>query len=65
MGEVVLCIGLTTLPLSSADFLEILGASNSCSPKGLTRPEMGQLYLSVIYSVLLASLRKQEINEVT
>jgi len=26
---------------SSADWLEILGASNSCSPKGLSRPLHG------------------------
>jgi hypothetical protein len=31
------CVGLTTL-VSSADCLEILGPSNSCSPQGLSRP---------------------------
>jgi hypothetical protein len=35
------CVGLTNLPHSCADFFEILGASNSCSPKGLSRPLMG------------------------
>jgi hypothetical protein len=29
---------LTTLPPSCVDCLEILGASLSCSPKGLSRP---------------------------
>jgi hypothetical protein len=28
------CVGLTTLPPSCADCLEILGASNSCRPNG-------------------------------
>jgi hypothetical protein len=65
MGEVVLCVGLTSLPLSSADFLETFRASTSCRGKGITRPAMGQLYLSVIYSVLLSSLSKQEMNEVS
>jgi hypothetical protein len=32
------CIGLTTLPPSCSDGLEILGASNSLNPKGLSRP---------------------------
>jgi hypothetical protein len=35
------CVGLTTLLPSSVNFLEILGASNSCSPKGLSRPVHG------------------------
>ena len=35
------CVELTTLPLSCADRLNILGASNSCSSKSLTRPIMG------------------------
>jgi len=34
-------VELTTLPPSCADCLEILGASNSCSTKSLTRPIMG------------------------
>jgi len=33
--------GLTTIPHTCADCLEILGASASCSPKGLSRPVMG------------------------
>jgi hypothetical protein len=37
--------GLTTLPPSRADCLEILGASSFCSGKGLSRPGMGYLYL--------------------
>ena len=39
------CVGLTSLPHSCADCLEILGASTSCGPKGLARPAMrlGQL----------------------
>ena len=32
---------LETLPLSCADCLEILGASTSYSPKGLSAPVMG------------------------
>jgi hypothetical protein len=32
------CVGLTTLPPSCAECLEILGASTSWSPKGLSRP---------------------------
>jgi len=32
------CAGLTTLPPSGADFLAILRASSSRSPKGLSRP---------------------------
>jgi len=44
-------VQLTTLPLSCADRLETLGATNSWSPKGLFRPVMGQLYLLfMIYS---------------
>jgi hypothetical protein len=35
------CVGLTTLPPSFADCLELLGTSTSCSPKGLCRPVMG------------------------
>ena len=38
------CVGLTTLPPSHADCLEILGASTFCSPKGLSRPIMGWLF---------------------
>ena len=35
------CVGLTDLPPSCADCLEILGASISWSPKGLSRLIMG------------------------
>jgi hypothetical protein len=38
------CIGLTMLPPSCADCLEILNVSNSWSPNGLSRPVMGLLY---------------------
>jgi len=39
------CVGLTTLPPSCADCLEILGASTFWILKGLSRPVMGLLYL--------------------
>jgi hypothetical protein len=35
------CVGLTTLPPLCADWLNILGASTSWSPKGLSRPVQG------------------------
>ena len=38
------CVVLTTLPPSCADFLEILGASTSWKPQGLSRPVDGLLY---------------------
>jgi hypothetical protein len=38
------CVGLTTLPPSSVDCLEILGTSNSWITKSLSRPVMGLLY---------------------
>jgi hypothetical protein len=37
-GRVRWCVGLTTLPPSCAHSLEILGASTSWSPNGLSRP---------------------------
>jgi len=40
-GKGCLCIGLTTLPFSCADCLEIVGASTSCSPKGPSWTLMG------------------------
>jgi hypothetical protein len=43
-------IRLKTLPPSRADFLTILGASNSCSRKGLSRPIMGLLYVLLRFS---------------
>jgi len=39
------CIMLTTLPPLCADYLEILAASTSWSPKGLLRHVQGKLYL--------------------
>jgi hypothetical protein len=39
------CVGLTSLPPSCAYCLEILGASTSWSPKGLSRPVVGLLYV--------------------
>jgi hypothetical protein len=38
------CVGLTTVPPSCADCLEILGALTSWSSKGMSRPVMGLLY---------------------
>ena len=38
------CVGLITLQPSYANCLEILGASVSWSPEGLSRPVMGELY---------------------
>jgi hypothetical protein len=40
------CVRLRTLPPLCADCLEILGASTSQSPKGLSRPVMGLFYLT-------------------
>ena len=34
-------VGLTILPPSRADCVKILGALNSCCPKGLSRPVIG------------------------
>ena len=39
--KATVCVWLTTLPPSCADCLEILGASNSCSTKGWSRPVLG------------------------
>jgi len=41
MGKGDRCVGLTTLPPPCADCLEILEASTSWSPKGLSRTAMG------------------------
>jgi hypothetical protein len=38
------CVGLTTLPPSCADCLEILAASTSLNPQGLSGPVMGLFY---------------------
>ena len=42
-------VGLTILPPSCADYLDILGASISCKPQGLSRPVMGDLYLYLLH----------------
>jgi hypothetical protein len=39
------CVGLTTLPPSCANCLEILTASTPWNPKGLSRSVMGLLYV--------------------
>jgi len=44
------CVGLKALPPSCAECLEILGTSTSISPKGLSGPAMGQLYLYIYLS---------------
>ena len=38
-------VGLSTLPPSCADCLDVLGVSTSCILKDLSSPVMGQLYL--------------------
>jgi hypothetical protein len=43
------CVGLTTLPPSRADYLEILGASNSWKPKGLSKPVQGLFYRYLLH----------------
>ena len=50
------CVGLTTLPPSCADCLEILGASISCTPTVLSRPVQGQLYLHQIFASGISSI---------
>ena len=42
-------VGLTTLPPSCADCLEIWGASTCWNPLGLSSPVMGLLYLFICY----------------
>jgi hypothetical protein len=55
-------IGLTTLPPSCADCLEILGASTSWNPKGLSRPVMGYVYLfTTIRGILYNRLERLEL----
>jgi len=44
-GKVGRCVGLTTLPHSCADYLEIWETQHSWKPQGLSRPVMGFLYL--------------------
>ena len=41
------CVGLTTLPPSCADYLEILGTSNTCNPSGFSRSIQGLLFIFV------------------
>ena len=48
------CVGLTTLPHSCTDYLDILGTS--ISHKGLSRCVMGQLYLACFLYLFLVSL---------
>jgi len=43
-GTQIQCVGLTTLPPSCADCLEILGPSTSWNPQGLSMPVKGLLY---------------------
>jgi len=52
------CVGLTTLPPSCADRLDILETSTSCRPKGLSRPVHGLLY-HYCRSMLLQNRAKQ------
>jgi len=42
------CMGLTTLPLSCVDYLEILGVSTSWGPMGLSRSVLGELFLLTV-----------------
>ena len=39
-------VGLTTLPPSYAECLEILGMSTSWNPKGFSRPVQGLIYIN-------------------
>jgi len=43
------CLGLTTLPYSCVDSLEILGTSNIWSSNGLCRPVNGLLFVALFY----------------
>ena len=47
---------LATLPPSCADCLEILGASKSWSPQGLSRVEMGLLYNCTVFNARTAQV---------
>jgi hypothetical protein len=44
------CVRLTTLPLLCADYLEILGASTSWSPKGLPGLYRDRFYQNLVVS---------------
>ena len=47
------CVGLTTLPPSCADCLEIWEPQPPGNPQGLSRPVMGLLYL-YLYGALVS-----------
>jgi hypothetical protein len=59
-GEGGRCVLLTTLPSPCAICLEILGASTSYSPQGLSRPLQGFFYLLYPYSSLQFRLWHQK-----
>jgi hypothetical protein len=46
---------LTTLPPTCADFLEILGASNSWKPQGLSRPVQGYIFAFLFFLIPFSS----------
>jgi hypothetical protein len=50
-------VGLTTLPSSCADCLEILESSNSWSPRGLHRPAYGYLYFYCLWKYTCTSFK--------
>ena len=52
MGKGGRCLGLTTFPYSSANLLRIQGTTNSWSPKGMSRPLLGLIYLSPLSYVI-------------
>jgi hypothetical protein len=56
------CIGLTTLPPTCANSLEIVGASLSPNRKGLSRPVYGLLYKSNGVNMELIYLHSKEHN---
>ena len=57
------CVGLTTLPLSCADCLEIWEASTSWNPQSLSRPVMGLLYLlHTVYTLRAINLLKKKVS---
>ena len=47
------CIGLTTFPPLCTNCTEILGASTSWSPKGLSKPIMGYFYSARVEEVMV------------
>jgi hypothetical protein len=54
-------MGLTTLPPSCADYLEILEASTSWSAKGMYRPVTGYLHFLFYYLFFPVQYRNSEI----